>query len=213
MMASARESSARFLALLDAVCDLYRRQALAGGPASALLETVHRRLAEIRRQPPSDVAPQTRPAARWLARALAGARSGPLGSLAAGLASLERDLCWLQNPNYSALSMGQTFDNYAYVELAGPGRRFDSADIRLGFLLLGPCSHYPDHRHPAEEVYHVVSGTAEWWREDTGWTEQRAGALIHHAPHIRHAVRTDEEPLLALYCWAGEIDTHATLTA
>ena len=109
--------------------------------------------------------------------------------------------------------MGETFDNYAYVELAGPGRWFESADIRLGFLLLGPQSHYPDHCHPAEEAYHVVSGTAEWWREDTGWTARQAGTLIHHAPLVRHAMRTRDEPLLALYCWAGEIGAHATLTA
>lgn len=212
-MTAPSTATASFRALLDAVCGLYRREALAGGPASALLEAANRRLADIRRQPPSYMKPRTKPAARWLARALAGARSGPLAPLAAGLAALEPDLCWLQNPNYSAASMGQTFDNYAYVELAGPGRCFESADIRLGFLLLGPQSHYPDHCHPAEEAYHVVSGTAEWWREDTGWTARQAGALIHHAPLVRHAMRTGEEPLLALYCWAGEIGTHATLTA
>jgi mannose-6-phosphate isomerase-like protein (cupin superfamily) len=213
MIAPADQYSARFRALLAEVDGLYRREAASGCPGSAFLGAAARALADIRQQSPAVVEPRRKPAARWLGPALAGAGSGPLAPLAAGLASLERDLCWLQNPNYSAESMGQTFDNYAYVELAGPGRCFESADIRLGFLLLGPNTHYPDHHHPAEEAYHVVSGTAEWWREGHDWIERRAGALIHHAPHVRHAMRTRNEPLLALYCWAGEIESHAALTA
>jgi len=71
---------------------------------------------------------------------------------------------------------------------------------------------YPDHNHAAAEVYHVVGGAADWWREDRGWAALSAGAVIAHAPHVRHAMRTGDEPLLALYCWQGEIATAARLT-
>ena len=81
----------------------------------------------------------------------------------------------------------------------------------IGFLLLGPHTLYPDHAHAAEEVYHVVSGRASWRRGDGPWRPEPPGAVVHHAPHVPHAMRTEHEPLLALYCWMGDVATPADL--
>lgn len=145
--------------------------------------------------------------------AAAAATSGPLADVARRLTEAEPSLAWLQNPNYTAAAMGQAYvDNYGYLELVGPQRAFQSTRLLIGFLLLGPHTLYPDHDHPAEEVYVIVSGDAHWRRGDGDWKIEPAGAVIHHVAHIRHAMRTGSEPLLALYFWMGDIGVAAALT-
>lgn len=153
-----------------------------------------------------------KPVSRYVHAAATGAQSGPLADLALAFAAVEPEADWLQNPNYTAASMGAEFvDRYGYVELVGPGRPIESRDLLVGFLLLGPGVTYPDHNHPASETYHVVSGTASWWREGRDWQRLPPGTAIHHAPLVRHAMRTEAAPLLALYCWAGRIGVAARL--
>ena len=154
-----------------------------------------------------------KPVADFVGQAVDLGRRGPLSAVAAAFAAVEPKSDWLQNPNYSVASLGPGYvDRYGYVELIGPGRPVESRDLLVGLLLLGPEMHYPDHAHPAEEIYHVVAGHADWWREDEGWRRKAPGAVIHHAPMMRHAMRTTEEPLLALYCWTGKVEVYATMT-
>jgi hypothetical protein len=154
------------------------------------------------------------PVARFLPEALAAARLGPLREIAETFAAVEPNSDWVRNPNYGGDAVDRAFlDNYGYVEFVGPNRPYDSRALLVGFLMLGPGTHYPDHGHAAEEVYHVVAGRAAWWREGRDWREEPPGAAIHHAPHRRHAMRAGTEPLLALYCWTGEIGRAARLSA
>jgi quercetin dioxygenase-like cupin family protein len=196
--------------LLAEIVSLYRTTA-AGPPAATLSRAI---LVLDQLTPPWMLSPRrSLPVCRFLPVALRRADAGPLAALAQAVAQAEPSLDWLQNPNYTAARMGAGFvDRYGYVELVGPGRPFHSTQLLVGFLLLGPETHYPDHAHAAEETYHVVSGSAEWWREGRDWQREPAGAVIHHAPHVRHAMRTQDEPLLALYCWTGEVATPADLT-
>ncbi len=76
--------------------------------------------------------------------------------------------------------------------------------IACGFLILGPSTHYPRHRHEAEEIYLPLSGTAAWQQGDAGWQDRAPGALIHHASEEPHAMRTRGSPLLALYLWRSD---------
>ena len=152
------------------------------------------------------------PVRRFLAAALSNVCSGPLADIAEAFALAEPGLAWLQNSNYTAQRMGPDFvDRYGYVELVGPARAFESRKLLVGFLLLGPHTLYPDHAHAAEEVYHVVSGRASWRRGDGAWQIEPTGSVIHHTPHMPHAMRTEDEPLLALYCWMGNVTAPADL--
>ena len=81
----------------------------------------------------------------------------------------------------------------------------------LGVLLLGPGLTYPPHAHPANEVYYIVGGSAEWRRGDGPWTSRATGSLVQHPSGLVHATRTGDDPLLALYLWWGDIETHARL--
>jgi hypothetical protein len=132
------------------------------------------------------------------------------------LRALGPRLVWTQNPNYRRSPVAASFlDNYGYAVIAGPAAGAPAlatcADMAMGVLLLGPGTHYPRHAHPARELY-LPLDVGEWQQGDGEWTVQWPGAVIHHAPHVPHATRSGETPLLALYLWRGDLDTHARLT-
>jgi hypothetical protein len=111
-------------------------------------------------------------------------------------------LQWRQT--YSAHEADGAFlDNYGWTEIIGTCGPLASERMACGFLVLGPCTLYPRHRHPAEELYLPLSGTAAWQQGDGVWREHRPGTLVHHAADEPHSMRTGETPLLALYLWRG----------
>lgn len=137
--------------------------------------------------------------------------------LVAVLGALGPWLSWTQNPNYRRRSPDATFlDNYGYAVVAGPldgpPALATTPRLALGVLLLGPGAHYPLHAHPAVEIYYTVTRGGEWWREHGPWRREQPGAVIHHAPNVRHATRAGASPLLAIYLWRGALGTHARLT-
>ena len=132
------------------------------------------------------------------------ARSAPqTRELTAALAAGAGHLAWGQT--YCAEDISPAFlERYGWCELLGSRGHFVSDDLALGVLLLGPETAYPLHRHEAEEIYIVLSGTA-FWRKGAGSDETPVppGSVVHHPPWTPHAMRTEAEPLLALYLWRG----------
>ncbi len=205
---------ADYAGLIRGIERLYREQGDANGPGADMLRWAAAELAKFDYSRSRAGTGIRKPVARFVSDAVAAAQSGPLGELARDFAAIEPRSDWLQNPNYTAAAMGEDFiANYGYIELVGPKRPFDSSMLLVGFLMLGPGTHYPDHRHAAAETYHVVAGAAEWRREGLGWRVEQPGAAIHHLPNEAHAMRAGTTPLLALYCWSGEIGREARLSA
>jgi len=60
-----------------------------------------------------------------------------------------------------------------------------------------------DHHHVAEEIYVPLTGGTEWRMGEGGFRKREAGQVVHHASNVNHAMRTGNEPLLALYIWRG----------
>jgi len=204
------------------LADLARLVEGAGaGDAAAAADC--RRFAELMRElrgqgisAPSG-APFGLPVCRFWAPALAGAdRQGPLATMIHALEALGPWLVWVQNPNYRRSPPAADFlDRYGYAVIAGPAEGppalVGHAALALGVLLLGPGAHYPEHHHPATELY-VPLNAGEWWRGEGPWRAEPAGAVIHHASEVPHATRAGDGPLLAVYLWAGDLGTHARLT-
>jgi hypothetical protein len=67
---------------------------------------------------------------------------------------------------------------------------------------MAPHVRYPDHNHPPEEVYLVLS--PGWFQHgDSSWSEPGIGGTFHNVPNIKHAMASGDAPLLALWClWA-----------
>jgi quercetin dioxygenase-like cupin family protein len=156
--------------------------------------------------------PGSLPVCRYWEPCLETMRGGALDRLAALLRELGPRLAWRQNPGYTAALLGRHFmDNYGYAEIVGPGGLAVGDRAAAGVLLLGPETAYPPHAHPATEHYLVLSGTARWALGDTPPAFRPPGSLIHHPPGVAHEMRTDKEPLLALYLWQGDLLTAARL--
>jgi len=90
----------------------------------------------------------------------------------------------------------------AFAELIGPAAPYVSHDICLGFTLIAPNTLYPTHHHPATELYYAISGTACWILEGVA-QDHCPGTFVLHPSRARHAMRTSDETLLALYTWSG----------
>ena len=111
-------------------------------------------------------------------------------------------LAWGQT--YGASDFGPEFlDRYGWTELIGMRGPIPSQALACGFLMLGPATTYPAHAHEAEELYLPLSGSAWWQRGQEAWARREPGTPIHHPGWMPHAMRTEAEPLLALYLWRG----------
>lgn len=134
-------------------------------------------------------------------------------ALAAAIAGLEDELHWQQTTGYSDAAMGQAgfMDAYAHTEIIGPTGCFAGDDFRLGLLLLGPGLHYRDHYHPAPELYWLLTGPSDWKRGAGGFATRQAGEMVWHRPHVVHATRTHDRPLLALWAWTRDVNERARL--
>jgi quercetin dioxygenase-like cupin family protein len=142
------------------------------------------------------------PVLRYLPQLRAGAP--PFGAaLVDALAGMAAGLAW--RLSYSSPSVSAQFlDNYGWTEFVGLTGPLPGKHLACGVLLLGPDTTYPAHHHEAEEIYVPLSGRAAWKQGGGDWREQNPGAVIHHAPHESHAMRTAASPLLALYLWRSD---------
>ncbi len=202
---------AALVELLAATRNLCAKSAKEGSSAAGLFAEIvhHAGTAPVNPEPPE---PRRLAACHHLATVLTLGMRGPAANLVAPVTAIAERLNWLQNPNYVADEKMRAFiADYAYAELVGPGGMALSTDAALGLLLIGPDKLYPPHSHPAEEVYLVLAGEAEWQRADEPWQRHPPATFIWHGPNVTHAMRTLEQPLLAFYAWRGEIITAARL--
>lgn len=118
------------------------------------------------------------------------------------LAEHRNALHWGQT--YTETDFGKAFiDNYGWLEVFGTRGHFANDEVAAGLLILGQEIVYPDHHHVAEEIYIPLTGGTEWRMGEGGFRVREAGEVIHHASNVNHAMRTGNEPLLALYIWRG----------
>lgn len=107
-----------------------------------------------------------------------------------------------------------------YIPLYGNNGIFvnknKSNSISIGILIIPPHFWYKPHYHPAEEIYIPLNDTDAIWmshynlnafQNQSLWTQYRAGEVIFHPTMIHHSMKTNNKPLLALYCWYGDIIT------
>jgi hypothetical protein len=98
-------------------------------------------------------------------------------------------------------------DCYLFNVLIGDGSPAPQPELLAGLYLQAPGSFYPSHLHAAEEIYVVLSGTAEWQQGSDDFRPWPPGSVIRHASREPHAMRTGDAPLLALWAWIGDLDT------
>lgn len=195
--------TAKLQRFIDATYNAIATRVKPGEPAEAAcrriftaLETFQAQHTPRRSEPP--------PACAHLHRALgaAAASPAPAAALAETLAAIEPQLCWQRRPGAERVP-GNFADGHANAIIIGDGGLELRGDVRIGVSLLAPQITYPDHRHPPEELYAVLSPGS--WRQDTRpWHEPGPGGVVYNSPNVVHAMQSTNSPLLAIWClWTG----------
>ncbi|MGB1005685.1 MAG: dimethylsulfonioproprionate lyase family protein [Thalassobaculaceae bacterium] len=126
---------------------------------------------------PTESAP---PVTGQIPAALAAARdTGDSGliALADAFAALAGRLTWRRREGLEGAA--NFADGYANADLIGPDGLARHNQVRLGVSLVAPGVTYPNHNHPPEEGYLVLSGGA--WRQGAGpWMDHRPGQTVHN---------------------------------
>ena len=94
---------------------------------------------------------------------------------------------------------------YRYKAMIGGTRAgvIPQPDVLFGMLELAPRATYPAHKHPAPEIYYVMSGTAKWTVGDETFTAG-PGTAIYHPPNTLHRmVNASDEVLRTVYLWVA----------
>lgn len=162
----------------------------------------------------NDVEPANTPAVSGsFDAAVRGATTARERMLAGALASASPHLRWIA-PYGRGEGADDLVTGYATTMLLMPGppprsgyqAPFASSNVLVAFTLQAPRVLYPLHRHKAREIYHVISGEAEWKRDGEPWRSRKPGEWIFHASDQGHAMRTGREPLLTLVAWIDHLD-------
>lgn len=122
--------------------------------------------------------------------------------LATAFARIEPRLSW-RRKDTSELSASENFaEGHANAMIAGPVGLEPRTDVWLGVTMLAPHVRYPDHGHPPEETYLVMSD-GEFSQDGGPWFRPGVGGSFYNEPGITHAMRSLEDPLLAFWAlWA-----------
>lgn len=156
--------------------------------------------------PTGPVASRRLPVCRYLTEAVAAARTGSasVARVADAFTALEPLLAWAPRAAGGPFASDNWPEGHANTTVIGPNGLEDRDDLAIGASLLAPHVRYPDHQHGPEEVYLVLSpGRFRHCR--SGWFEPGIGGTLYNQPNIKHAMASDEAPLLALWClWLGK---------
>jgi quercetin dioxygenase-like cupin family protein len=82
--------------------------------------------------------------------------------------------------------------------IIGPGGVEEREDMVLGVSLMAPHIRYPDHSHPPDELYLVLS-EGEWRQGEGDWIRPGIGGTVRNPPGVVHAMRAGASPLLAVW--------------
>ena len=104
------------------------------------------------------------------------------------------------DPHYIALS-----NQKVLVELLGPEGIIKSEKIRLGLYGILPNTEYGIRTHPAEEIFIMLAGQAEWLCGKNSYKIKNSGDYSYHPASIPHATRTRHLAFMSVYIWSGEI--------
>jgi len=101
--------------------------------------------------------------------------------------------------------------NFAVATIIGEGGPLKSKNVCAGFSLQAPDTYYPPHAHHAEESYFIIGGDGDWRVGTQPWFAVEPGDSIYHASQVRHAMQTNEQPLLTVWLWTSHLDSEVVI--
>ncbi len=158
----------------------------------------------------TEIAAQQQPVCRFLEGLVNTINLAEYVPLKESIRALMPYLHWKVNSNYQNVFPQHFFDNESYNEIIGPGGLLKSNTMRAGLLLLGEEADYPSHSHAATEWYHLLNGNSLWQQGKNGYSLREPGGAIFHGEWETHAMRGDGQATIALWSWAGDLDSEAS---
>ncbi|MCZ4352388.1 dimethylsulfonioproprionate lyase family protein [Roseovarius aestuarii] len=123
---------------------------------------------------------------------------GLLGDVLDSFRALEPHLLWSRRTG-SRANAGPGFeDGHANAMVVGKNALIRHDRVSLGVSLLAPNIRYPDHNHPPEETYLVLT-EGDFFHGDSDWFTPGVGGSFHNTPMIQHAMRSGDTPLFAIW--------------
>lgn len=147
------------------------------------------------------------PACQHLASACDPARftEPDLAAVARSFSVLESSLTWYRRTG-TMVAAGDGFaDGHANAVIVGPGGLVKRSGVQIGVTLMAPGIRYPDHTHPPEETYLVMSEGA-FGHGASSWIEPGIGGTFYNPPGIVHRMRAGCVPLWAFWVLRSEHD-------
>ena len=137
------------------------------------------------------------------ALAAARAHGGHLSRVAESFAAIEPRFRWAPRATGGPFASANWPQGHANAVIVGEGGLERRQGIRIGVSLMAPHVRYPDHTHPPEEVYLVLS-PGRFKHGSSSWCEPGAGGTFHNEPGIWHAMASGDAPFLAIWSlWGG----------
>lgn len=119
--------------------------------------------------------------------------------------------CTSENASVEGPDVAIFLPKFTYTTIIGDGGLLSSSDVSAGFSLQAADTYYPPHAHTAEESYWIIGGDADWKVNTKPWFPVVAGDSIYHESGARHAMQTNEQPLLALWLWTSHLDSEVMI--
>ena len=121
-------------------------------------------------------------------------------------------LKWEQSYTRADRVVGEDMlSGYGFVELVGKYGPFVSDSIRCGIGVWGPHITYPIHKHQAEEIYLIMSGSAMFKVGGQPETLQIPEDVVFVESMTPHGFRTLDNPMVLFYLWqAGDLREKST---
>ncbi|MEM7326593.1 MAG: dimethylsulfonioproprionate lyase family protein [Actinomycetota bacterium] len=121
-------------------------------------------------------------------------------------------LRWLHPyPDYDERDIVDFRERYFYTTIVG-SRDDGTAPLfsdrfSLFLTVQGPQVFYPSHVHKAPEFYRTIAGTGEWQKGGGPFAATPPGRWIVHPTGTRHAMRSLDNPMVALAVWTNDLDS------
>ncbi len=145
------------------------------------------------------------------------ANSGPAGStsntVARALLAVTDQLAWRASSKYSddGPDVAILLRNFAFTTVIGAGGLLPSDKVYAGFSLQARDTYYPPHVHRAEESYWIIGGDGDWRVGSKPWFAVEPGDSVYHESGARHAMQTNEQPLLTVWLWTSHLDSEVLI--
>ena len=164
---------------------------------------------------PTDLVPQAmqpchRPCADFMARESV-MQAGALAPLRDAMLAAAPDALWRET--YAGTDIGQEFmDRFGCYCIIGSGGAWASEQMSAYLVYMPRDFWYTWHHHPAEEMYLVVAGEAEFLRHDAPTKTLGPGGAVFHASGQPHAMQTRDHPVMAYVIWRNNLGIRPVLT-